>query len=100
MGKVIIVLLFLFTSALVWSQENQQEKLEQRKAEILREIREKEAQLQHVKSKEVSVKKQLEIQSEKIKLKEKLINTTEKQTKLLSNDMYLNQLTINRLKGN
>jgi len=81
-----------------WSQENQQEKLEQRKAEILREIREKEAQLQHVKSKEVSVKKQLEIQSEKIKLKEKLINTTEKQTKLLSNDMYLNQLTINRLK--
>lgn len=98
MGKVIIVLLFLFTSALVWSQENQQEKLEQRKAEILREIREKEAQLQHVKSKEVSVKKQLEIQSEKIKLKEKLINTTEKQTKLLSNDMYLNQLTINRLK--
>ena len=35
---------------------------------------------------------------EKIKLKEKLINTTEKQTKLLSNDMYLNQLTINRLK--
>lgn len=100
MGKVIIVLLFLFTSALVWSQENQQEKLEQRKAEILREIREKEAQLQHVKSKEVSVKKQLEIQSEKIKLKEKLINTTEKQTKLLSNDMYLNQLTINRLKRN
>jgi septal ring factor EnvC (AmiA/AmiB activator) len=98
MGKVITILLFLFTSVLGWSQENQQEKLEQRKAEILREIREKEAQLQHVKSKEVSVKKQLEIQSEKIKLKEKLINTTEKQTKLLSNDMYLNQLTINRLK--
>lgn len=98
MGKVITVFLFLFTSTLVWSQENQQEKLEQRKAEILKEIREKEAQLQNVKSKEVSVKKQLEIQSEKIKLKEKLINTTEKQTKLLSNDMYLNQLTINRLK--
>jgi septal ring factor EnvC (AmiA/AmiB activator) len=98
MGKAITILLFLFTSVLGWSQENQQEKLEQRKAEILREIREKEAQLQHVKSKEVSVKKQLEIQSEKIKLKEKLINTTEKQTKLLSNDMYLNQLTINRLK--
>jgi septal ring factor EnvC (AmiA/AmiB activator) len=88
----------LFAISIGWSQENQQEKLEQRKAEILREIREKEAQLQHVKSKEVSVKKQLEIQLEKIKLKEKLINTTEKQTKLLSNDMYLNQLTINRLK--
>jgi uncharacterized protein involved in exopolysaccharide biosynthesis len=30
--------------------------------------------------------------------KEKLINTTEKQTKLLSNNMYINQLQINRLK--
>lgn len=98
MGKFITAILLLLVSNIGWSQENQQEKLEQRKAEILREIREKEAQLQHVKSKEVSVKKQLEIQLEKIKLKEKLINTTEKQTKLLSNDMYLNQLTINRLK--
>jgi hypothetical protein len=98
MGKLITAILLLLISNTGWSQENQQEKLEQRKAEILREIREKEAQLQHVKSKEVSVKKQLEIQLEKIKLKEKLINTTEKQTKLLSNDMYLNQLTINRLK--
>lgn len=98
MGKIITAILLLFVTSIGWSQENQQEKLEQRKAEILREIREKEAQLQHVKSKEVSVKKQLEIQLEKIKLKEKLINTTEKQTKLLSNDMYLNQLTINRLK--
>lgn len=98
MGKLITAVLLLLISYTGWSQENQQEKLEQRKAEILREIREKEAQLQHVKSKEVSVKKQLEIQLEKIKLKEKLINTTEKQTKLLSNDMYLNQLTINRLK--
>ena len=98
MGKFITAILLLLASNIGWSQENQQEKLEQRKAEILREIREKEAQLQHVKSKEVSVKKQLEILLEKIKLKEKLINTTEKQTKLLSNDMYLNQLTINRLK--
>jgi septal ring factor EnvC (AmiA/AmiB activator) len=98
MGKLITAILLLLISNTGWSQENQQEKLEQRKAEILREIREKEAQLQHVKSKEVSVKKQLEIQLEKIKLKEKLINTTEKQTKLLSNDMYLNQMTINRLK--
>jgi septal ring factor EnvC (AmiA/AmiB activator) len=38
------------------------------------------------------------IQSTKIKLKEKLINTTEKQTKLLSNDMYINQVQINKLK--
>ena len=37
------------------------------------------------------------LQSNKIKLKEKLINTTEKQTKILGNDMYINQLKINKL---
>ena len=37
------------------------------------------------------------IQTNKIKLKEKLINTTEKQTKLLGNDMYINQMKINKL---
>ena len=31
-------------------------------------------------------------------MKEKLINTTAKQTKLLSNDMYINQVQINKLK--
>lgn len=85
-------------SSLSWSQISQQEKLEQRKAQILQEIREKEQQLQNVKSKEKTVEKQLNLQTEKIKLKEKLINTTEKQTKLLSNDMYINQININRLK--
>jgi hypothetical protein len=33
----------------------------------------------------------------KIRLKETLINTTEKQTKLLANDMYINQMKINKL---
>ena len=53
--------------------------------------------LQSVKSKEKSVVNQLLIQKEKIGLKEKLIRTTEKQTKLLSNDIYINQLKINQL---
>jgi septal ring factor EnvC (AmiA/AmiB activator) len=81
-----------------WSQVTQQEKLEQRKAQILQEIRDKEQLLQNVKSKEKSVKQQLVLQTEKIKLKENLINTTEKQTKLLSNDIYINQIKINGLK--
>jgi transposase-like protein len=37
------------------------------------------------------------IQKNKIRLKEKLINTTEKQRKLLANDMYINQMKINKL---
>lgn len=98
MPKFIISLLLLFMTSLSWSQPTQQEKLEQRKAQILQEIRDKEQQLQNVKSKEKTVDKQLNLQTEKIKLKEKLINTTEKQTKLLGNDMYINQININRLK--
>jgi septal ring factor EnvC (AmiA/AmiB activator) len=81
----------------MWSQPPTQEELEARKAKIQLEIQEKEKLLQSVKSKEKSVVNQLLIQKEKIGLKEKLIRTTEKQTKLLSNDIYINQLKINQL---
>jgi septal ring factor EnvC (AmiA/AmiB activator) len=83
----------------MWSQESQQEKLEARKAQIQKEIRENEKLLQSVKKKEKSAINVIVIQSNKIKLKEKLINTTEKQTKLLGNDMYINQVKINKLKN-
>jgi septal ring factor EnvC (AmiA/AmiB activator) len=85
-------------TSLLWSQESQQEKLEQRKAQIQKEIKENEKLLQTVKKKEKSAVNVVVIQSTKIKLKEKLINTTEKQTKLLKNDMYINQVQINKLK--
>ena len=85
-------------TSFMWSQETQQEKLEQRKAQIQQEIRENEKLLQSVKKKEKTAVNVIVIQSNKIKLKEKLINTTEKQAKLLSNDMYINQLQINKLK--
>jgi len=99
MSKFIYSFFILCITTLVWAQpEDQQKKLEDRKAQIQKEIRETEALLQATKKKEKSVTTLIVIQSNKIKLKEKLINTTEKQTKLLSNDMYLNQLQINRLK--
>jgi septal ring factor EnvC (AmiA/AmiB activator) len=85
-------------ASLSWSQESQQEKLEQRKAQIQQEIRENERLLQTVKKKEKSAVNVIVIQTNKIKLKEKLINTTEKQAKLLGNDMYINQIQINKLK--
>jgi septal ring factor EnvC (AmiA/AmiB activator) len=99
MPKFLLSLIFiLLTSSLLWSQDSQQEKLEERKTQIQKEIRENEKLLQSVKKKEKSAVNIVIIQSTKIKLKEKLINTTEKQTKLLSNDMYINQMQINKLK--
>ncbi|KDN55306.1 peptidase M23 [Flavobacterium seoulense] len=80
----------------MWSQ-SQQEKLEQRKAQIQREIRDNEKMLISVKSKEKSALNVFLIQKNKIRLKENLIHTTEKQTRLLGDDMYRNQLKINKL---
>ena len=98
MPKFLLSLIFICMTSLLWSQESQQEKLEERKAQIQKEIRENEKLLQSVKKKEKSAVNVVIIQNTKIKLKEKLINTTEKQTKLLSNDMYINQVQINKLK--
>lgn len=96
MQKKLVTLFLVLLTSFSWSQQSQEE-LEQKKAKIQEEIREKERLLQEVRGKEKSVVKLLQIQKEKIGLKEKLINTTAKQTKLLSNDMYINQLQINKL---
>lgn len=96
MLKYIYTLLLLCVTTLTFAQPNQEE-LEQKKQKLLKEIQEKEAQLQSVRSKEKSVVKLLQIQKEKIGLKENLIHTTEKQTKLISNNIYLNQRQVNRL---
>lgn len=98
MPKFLLSVVLLFVSSLMWAQDSQQEKLEQRKAQILQEIKANEKMLQSVKKKEKSALNEYYVQTNKIKLKEKLINTTERQTKLLGNDMYLNQLKINQLK--
>lgn len=98
MPKFLLSLIFMCMTSLMWSQSTQQEKLEERKAQIQQEIRENERLLQTVKKKEKSAVNVIVIQANKIKLKEKLINTTEKQKKLLSNDMYINQIQINKLK--
>jgi len=97
MPKLILTLLFFCCTIQMYSQPPTQEELEERKAKIQLEIQEKEQLLQSVKSKEKSVVTQLQIQKEKIGLKEKLIKTTEKQTKLLGNDIYVNQIKINQL---
>jgi len=97
MSKYGLSLLFFCFTSLLWSQPPTQEQLEERKLKIQQEIQEKQELLKSVKSKEKSVVSVLLIQKEKIGLKEKLIRTTEKQTKLLGDDIYTNQLKINQL---
>ncbi len=97
MQKFHLTLLFIMMTPLLWGQ-TQQQKLEQRKAQILKEIKINEDLLKSVNTKEKSVTNQIIIQDNKIKLKEQLIQTTERQTKLLNDDIYRNQLQINLLQ--
>ena len=79
-----------------WSQTTQ-EKLEQRKAQIQKEIRAQEALLRTQDKKQKSILTEIIQQREKIRLRESLIRTTEKQARILKDEMYLNQLKINQL---
>lgn len=97
MRKFLLGLFFLCTTSITWGQESQQERLEKRKAEIQQEILDNEKMLRAVKNKEKSAINVIILQNNKIRLKEKLIYTTEKQTKILNNDMYINQLKMNKL---
>jgi murein hydrolase activator len=98
MLKYFLSFIFLITTALLWSQDNQQKKLEERKVKIQQEIRENETKLQTVKKKETTATKAIVLQSNKIKLKEELIATTEKQTSLLGNSIVANQAQIDKLE--
>lgn len=96
MPKFILSLFFILITSFSWSQ-SAQDKLEARKLQIQKEIRENQALLKSVRTKEKSTTSELLLQKNKIGLKEKLIQTTERQSKLLANDMYINQKKINEL---
>jgi len=99
MLKYFFSIVFLLATTLSWSQEeDRQRKLEEQKARIQEEIRQKERLLGEQKKKEKSVVKVVAQQNEKIGLQVKLITTTEKQKKVLGNSMYINQVKVNQLK--
>ena len=97
MTKSFYTFLFLLSISGLWAQPATQQKLEERKAQLLEEIRANERMLQETKKKEKSVVAVIQQQNAKIQLREKLISTTEKQAKLLNDDIYTNQLKINKL---
>jgi murein hydrolase activator len=99
MLKYIIYFFLLSTTTLSWSQEDdKKKKLEEQKARLQQEIRAQELLLMKQKSKEKSALTVVVQQSAKINLQQKLINVTEKQAKILKNNMYINQVNVNNLK--
>jgi septal ring factor EnvC (AmiA/AmiB activator) len=97
MLKYFLSFIFLLAATISWSQDSQKN-LEERKAKIQREIKENETKLQLVKKKETSASKAIVFQDNKIRLKEELITTNEKQTKLLGNSIFTNQIQISKLE--
>lgn len=97
MTRFFFTVFFIGFTVLGWGQVDQRKKLEQRKAQILKEMKELQNLESQSKTKEKSVLGKIEENSTKIKLSERLISTTAKQTRLLTDDIYTNQLSINKL---
>lgn len=99
MLRYIFSILFILSTTFSWAQEeDRQRKLEEQKARIQEEIRQKERLLGEQKKKEKNVSKIVAQQNQKIGLQQKLINITEKQKKVLGNSMYINQVKVNQLR--
>lgn len=99
MHKVLLTIFFFCLATVAWSQPNdeKQRQLEERKAQLQKEIQEVQLRLQEERKKEKNILGQIAQQNKKILLSQKLINTTSKQKRLLSDDIYLKQLEINKL---
>lgn len=94
----IILLLFSVNTFAQQDYEAQQRKLEERKAEILKEIKEFQTLLNTNKKQERNILAELNEQNKKIKLQNELINNSQKQIRTLSNDIYVNTLAANKLR--
>ena len=94
--RFLIVFIWLLTLPVV-AQEDAQQKLEARKEQLQKELAEMRNKYQNERVKEKSVLKEINKIEEQIKVSANLINTISKQTRLLSDDIYLTQLEINKL---
>lgn len=97
----ILFFILLFFSISSYAQEDyqaQQRKLEARKTQILKEIKEFQTLLSTNKKQERNILAELNEQNRKIKLQTELINNSQKQIRTLKNDIYVNTLASNKLK--
>lgn len=97
----ILSIILLFLSFNTFAQQDyatEQRKLEERKAAILKEIKEFQTLLNTNKKQERNILAELNEQNKKIKLQTELINNSQKQIRTLSNDIYVNTLAANKLR--
>ena len=94
----IILLLTAFSSFAQQDYQAQQRKLEERKAQILKEIKEFQTLLNTNKKQERNILAELNEQNRKIKLQTELISNSQKQVRTLKNDIYVNTLAANKLR--
>lgn len=98
MNRLLLLLIsILLSNTLLGQTSSEQEKLEERKEQINKEIAVFKSLLQVENKKEKSVLSQIAEQNARIRLSEQLISTTAKQMRLLDDDIYLKQLEINKL---
>lgn len=97
MKKKLFTFFLLLLTVISWAQSDKQKQLEEQKARILKEKKALENLLQQEKNKERSVITEISDKNAKIRLSQQLINTTQKQANLLADDIYNNQLKINKL---
>jgi septal ring factor EnvC (AmiA/AmiB activator) len=98
MKQLLLIFFLISTGTAAFAQGGeQQRKLEARKAEIQKEIKALNSLIKDESSKEKSALSKLSENEARINLSEKLIKNTQKQTRLLTDDIYLNQLAINKL---
>lgn len=97
MTKFFLTIILICFTTLSWGQSAQQKKLEERKAQILKEMEELRNLVSKENKKEKTVLNKIDDNRAKIKLSENLISTTTKQTRLLTDDIYTNQIKINKL---
>ncbi|MDO5635966.1 MAG: peptidoglycan DD-metalloendopeptidase family protein [Myroides sp.] len=94
----IILLLTAISSFAQQDYQAQQRKLEERKAQILKEIKEFQTLLNTNKKQERNILAELNEQNRKIKLQTELISNSQKQVRTLKNDIYVNTLAANKLR--
>jgi len=97
----ILPFILLFLSFNTFAQQDyqaQQRKLEERKSQILKEIKEFQTLLNTNKKQERNILTELNEQNRKIKLQSELISNSQKQIRTLKNDIYVNTLASNKLR--